>query len=58
MKKYTLATIGIVIQVAGLALMLYGLSNNRQLLWFGLSMVFVGLVFILVGLFRNNAKYK
>ncbi len=56
MKKHTPAIIGIIIQIIGIALMLFGFTNNRQLLWFGFPIVFVGLAFILVGLFKNSTK--
>lgn len=56
MKKHSLGVIGIILQIIGIAFMLYGFSNNKQLLWAGLAIVFVGLALILVGLFKNSAK--
>ncbi len=56
MKKHTPALIGIILQIIGIALMLFGFINDRKLLWFGFPIVFVGLGLILFGLFRNSTK--
>jgi hypothetical protein len=58
MKKYTLTIIGIVLQCLGIGFMLYGINNNRILLWTGFPLVFIGLAFILVGVISNKNKSK
>ena len=58
MKKYTLFIIGFVIQIFGIGFMLYGLNNNRVLLWSGFPLVFIGLFVILFGLILNKDKEK
>ena len=58
MKKFTLILLGFVLQCLGIAFMLYGLNNNRFLLWTGLPIVFIGFALIIAGIILNVNKTK
>jgi len=58
MKKHTLSIIGLLIQCFGIGFMLYGVNNNRVLLWIGFPLLFIGMVLVLIGLISNRAKTK
>ena len=58
MKKHTLTKFGILLQLLGIIFMLYGLNNNRFLLWTGLPIIFIGLVLILVSIISNKDNTK
>ena len=54
MKKNTLAIAGIIIQVMALGFMIYGIINNRSIVWIALPFVFIGMAMAIIGAMKKS----
>ena len=58
MRKHTLAIAGIIIQVIAIGFMIYGIMNNKTILWIALPFVFIGLAMAIAGVYRSKSNDK
>ena len=58
MRKHTLAIAGIIIQGIAVGFMIYGIMNNKKILWIALPFVFIGLAMAIAGVYRSKSNDK